>query len=251
MRCLTRAYQFANLLFGNLHQPPGRSAQPQSWRHKGRACGLVVFFLLVCGQAWGQLTVLPSLGKYAGIVRSAEPGGWLVVKDGFMPVAATISPDNLSVAWEGDAGNYGVIFFKLVNGIVTPQIQPVVLGAKTPDPPDPPEPIANPYKPAPAYQAAAEPVRNIILSRADSHALASLYATVAAQVRAGAYQSLGAIRADLVKRGQQLNLKGKYAGLSPSVESYLTATIGREEVVPAESAGDVFETLAWAVWRDR
>jgi len=113
--------------------------------------------------------------------------------------------------------------------------------------PDPP-PIVNPYKPAPAYQAAVAPVRSLSLSRADSQALSEVYSLVATQVRAGKYKSMGEIRRDLVQLGSQLNLKGKYAGMSQTVEQYLSATLGLEEVVPAASVGDVLETLAWAVF---
>lgn len=111
-----------------------------------------------------------------------------------------------------------------------------------------PQPIVNPYKPAPAYQAAAQPVKAFSLSNPDSQALAGMYATVAGQSRAGAYKSLGEVRADLVKRGQLLNLKGKYPRLPQAVEQYLAGSLGLEEGAPPATAGDVFETLAWAVF---
>ena len=111
-----------------------------------------------------------------------------------------------------------------------------------------PPPLVNPYKPAPAFQAAARPVQALSLSTADSRELSEVYSLVAQQVRAGKYKSLGEIRRDLVELGSQLKLKGKYAGLSVAVDKYLSTTLGLEEVVPADTAGDVIETLAWAVF---
>jgi hypothetical protein len=119
-----------------------------------------------------------------------------------------------------------------------------VTGGVTPPPPDP----ANPYKPAPQYQAAVEPVRVLSLVKADSRALATLYSSIASQVRAGSFKNLGEIRAELVTKGKSLNLSGKYAGLAPAVDKYLSSTVGLEQVAPAATVGDVFETLAWAVF---
>ena len=117
-------------------------------------------------------------------------------------------------------------------------------GGVTPPPPNP----VNPYKPAPQYQAAVEPVKPLSLTKADSHALATLYSSIASQVRAGSYKNLGEIRAELVSKGKSLNLSGKYAGLAPAVDKYLSSTVGLEQVAPAATVGDVFETLAWAVY---
>lgn len=119
-----------------------------------------------------------------------------------------------------------------------------VIGGVTPPPPDP----ANPYKPAPQYQAAVEPVRVLSLVKADSHALATLYSSIASQVRAGSFKNLGEIRAELVTKGKSLNLSGKYAGLAPAVDKYLSTTVGLDQVAPAATVGDAFETLAWAVY---
>lgn len=119
-----------------------------------------------------------------------------------------------------------------------------VTGGVTPPPPDP----ANPYKPAPQYQAAVEPVKSLSLTKADSRALATLYSSIANQVRAGSYKNLGEIRAELVSKGKSLNLSGKYAGLAQAVDKYLSTTVGLEQVAPAATVGDVFETLAWAVY---
>ena len=119
-----------------------------------------------------------------------------------------------------------------------------VTGGVTPPPPNP----VNPYRPAPQYQAAVEPVKSLSLTKADSHALATLYSSIASQVRAGSFKNLGEIRAELVTKGKSLNLSGKYAGLAPAVDKYLSSTVGLEQVAPAATVGDVFETLAWAVY---
>jgi hypothetical protein len=119
-----------------------------------------------------------------------------------------------------------------------------VTGGVTPPPPNP----VNPYRPAPQYQAAAEPVKSLSLTQADSRSLATLYSSIASQVRAGSFKNLGEIRAELINRGKSLNLSGKYAGLAPAVDKYLSSTVGLEQVAPAATVGDAFETLAWAVF---
>ena len=119
-----------------------------------------------------------------------------------------------------------------------------VTGGVTPPPPNP----VNPYRPAPQFQAAAEPVKSLSLTQADSRSLATLYSSIASQVRAGSFKNLGEIRSELINRGKSLNLSGKYAGLAPAVDKYLSATVGLEQVAPAATVGDAFETLAWAVY---
>ncbi len=117
-------------------------------------------------------------------------------------------------------------------------------GGVTPPPPNP----VNPYRPAPQYQAAVEPVKSLSLTQADSRSLATLYSSIASQVRAGSFKNLGEIRSELINRGKSLNLSGKYAGLAPAVDKYLSSTVGLEQVAPAATVGDAFETLAWAVF---
>ncbi len=96
----------------------------------------LLLLLSATSQCFAQLSVFPSAsGKYAGFVSSKEPGGWLVVKEGFVPVSATVSEDKKSVVWEGDPGTYGVIFFIMKEGIVTPVMQPVTLGGGSVVPP--------------------------------------------------------------------------------------------------------------------
>ena len=229
---------------------------------------LVALVLLLVGAAWGQIDMPDEVPLGEPIVCTVKLEG---VPDGAewkQAVVPDITGDchvepgpapNVFHIW-GLPGEYTVEVFGMWGlrdpekptswidfGFVKDRRKFKITGSVTPDP----QPVVNPYKPAPAYQAAVEPVTSLSLGQSDSHALAALYFSAATQVRAGAYKSLGEIRADLIKRGQRLNLKGKYDGLPQAVESYLQTTIGREEVVPAASVGDVFETLAWAVWRDR
>jgi len=111
-----------------------------------------------------------------------------------------------------------------------------------------PGPTPNPYRPTPEFQVAVEPVKAFSLSVPNSEKLAEMYHTIASQARAGVYRSLGEVRADLVKRGTALNLKGVYPGLAEAVDKYLTASLGLEHEVKAARVGDTLETLAWAVW---
>ena len=118
----------------------------------------------------------------------------------------------------------------------------------SPGPGPGPEPIVNPHRPAPDFQAAVGPVAAIRLEQPDSLKLSEMYATVASQARAGVYRSLGEVRADLVKRGTALSLRGKYQGLAAAVDRFLTTSLGLEHEVQAGRVGDALETLAWAVW---
>jgi hypothetical protein len=111
-----------------------------------------------------------------------------------------------------------------------------------------PEPTPNPYRPAPEFQVSVAPVKAIRLEQPDSLKLSEMYATVASQARAGVYRSLGEVRADLVKRGTALSLRGKYRGLAVAVDQFLTTSLGLEHEVQAGRVGDALETLAWAVW---
>ena len=123
------------------------------------------------------------------------------------------------------------------------------VGAAPSPPPTPPAPDGNPYRPAPAFQAAVQPVKAFSLSLDDSRKLAEMYATVASQARAGAFKSLGEVRATLVQLGTPMGLKAKYAGLAKAVDAYFSSTLGLEDPVPADRVGDALETIAWAVWR--
>ena len=115
-------------------------------------------------------------------------------------------------------------------------------------PPPNPDPKPNPYSPDPEFQPLASPVKAIRLEPADSEALAAMYAAVAAQVRAGAFQNLGQVRAELVKRGTELSLQGKYSGLAGAVEQFLTEVVGLEREVANSRAGRALDTLAWAIY---
>lgn len=102
--------------------------------------GCVLWLLLCVPTAlWGQsLTVLPSAGKAAGFVSAPEPGKWIVFATGFMPVQPTLVDGGKSIVFEGEAGEYAVIY--LPPGDAQPLVQKVVLGgvAPQPDPPVPP-----------------------------------------------------------------------------------------------------------------
>jgi len=127
-----------------LHRPPGRSVSLQSWRHKARACGLAVCLcLLLSSVAHAQLTVLPTPGKAMALVTAPEAGKWVVLKSpDFLPIQPTLLDGGKVIAFEGDQGVYGVLFFPPGDG--QPLVQRVVLGGAAPDPtppePDPPPP---------------------------------------------------------------------------------------------------------------
>jgi hypothetical protein len=236
-----------------------------------RICLAVVF--------WAVLA-LPSLAQIKDVQSSYAPGEAIVLELDMtlVPKDAVIQPgfkfkvDTTAARYEikepipstyymwGASGTYNIMAVGMWGvpvpnepgkwqsfGMIWQDLKFEVTGGTPPIPPIPPPPV-NPYTPAPQFQAAAQPVRVLSLGQADSQSLASMYATVSAQARAGLYKSLSEIRADLVKRGQLLNLKGKYPGLSQAVEQFLVASLGLEEGVPTASAGDVLETLAWAVF---
>lgn len=102
------------------------------------ACGLW------CNLARGDdpFSVLPEPGKLAGYVSHADAGKWVVFQsDPFRPVQPTLVNDGKGVIWQGDAGQYGVIYFP--SGDEQPLVRVVELGADSPDPdpdPDPPPP---------------------------------------------------------------------------------------------------------------
>jgi len=77
------------------------------------------------------------------LVTAPEPGKWVVLKSpDFLPVQPTLFDGGKSIAFEGDAGVYGVLFFPPGDG--QPLVQRVVLGGTTPDPPEPPDPPVPP-----------------------------------------------------------------------------------------------------------
>lgn len=237
---------------------------------------LIFGLLLLMGStAWGQITAPSEVEPYTlvpCVLAKDLPagayvmdGGWNVVGNAQQIVSKHEDPEKFKeLVWVAPPGIYMVYFEgAIVEDVDVPladgttkkihsylgkiKVQAPVLVKGSVDPPPPP-PVVNPYTPAPAYQAAVQPVKALVLSKADSQALAGIYSTVAIQVRAGQYKSLGEIRADLIKRGQLLSLKGKYPGLPQAVEQYLAASLGLEEAAPTASVGDVFETLAWAVF---
>ncbi|MHB8953550.1 MAG: hypothetical protein ACYC4U_11320 [Pirellulaceae bacterium] len=220
--------------------------------------------LLLGTTAWGQITVpaetavgekIVATIKLAGVPEGAELKGVGLFARGYQwEYGAT--QDVLHI-W-GKPGTYTldvVVQWGVRDkekptawsdfGMMTYQADFKITGGVTPPPPPP---LVNPYKPAPAFQAAAKPVQALSLNKTDSRALSEVYSLVAQQVRAGKYKTLGEVRRDLVELGNQLKLKGKYVGLASAVDAYLSTTLGLEEVVPAVSAGDALETLAWAVF---
>jgi hypothetical protein len=109
----------------------------------------VVTLILITLPASAQITVLPTQGKSLGSASAPEPGKWIVFAAGFLPVQPVLLDGGKTILWEGDAGDYAVIY--LPPGDAQPVVQRVTLGdAKPPDPqPDPgpdPQPPPTPTK---------------------------------------------------------------------------------------------------------
>lgn len=99
--------------------------------------------LLLTLQAPAQISVLPTQGKSLGSASAPEPGKWIVFAAGFLPVQPVLMDGGKSIVWEGDAGDYAVIY--LPPGDAQPVVQRVTLGdAKPPDPQPDPEPDPQP-----------------------------------------------------------------------------------------------------------
>jgi hypothetical protein len=64
---------------------------------------------------------MPAAGKCLGYAAAHEPGKWIVFASGMMPVQPTLNDGGKSIVWEGDAGDYAVIYLPPGDG------QPVVL----------------------------------------------------------------------------------------------------------------------------
>jgi hypothetical protein len=114
------------------------------------ACLALLIFHAVCSA--DETTVFPEEGKAAAVCVTTEEGRWLVVADGFMPVAARtlrLADGGSVVIWQGDPGDrYGAIF------IPNDQDQPLqshavkLTGARPPPGPGP-EPGPDPPPPPP------------------------------------------------------------------------------------------------------
>ena len=106
------------------------------------AVALLLGVLLVsAGLAYSfaaELTVLPTSGKLAGYVSAPEPGKWIVVQEGFLPVESTVLEGGKAVLWQGDPGVYGVMYFPPGDG--QPTMKRVVLGSEQPKPKPDPDP---------------------------------------------------------------------------------------------------------------
>lgn len=103
----------------------------------------VVTLLLLPLPALAQISVLPTHGKSLGSASAPEPGKWIVFATGFLPVQPVLLDGGKTVLWEGDPGDYAVIY--LPPGDAQPVVQRVTLGGvKPPDPQPDPEPDPQP-----------------------------------------------------------------------------------------------------------
>jgi hypothetical protein len=224
--------------------------------------GMIVAILLAASSAWAQIIAPTSVDEHFPIVCRSEGQADVYIWQVTSPAKRLVVENGRAVHVWAPPGKYEVRLTTITIAIdwekqskdiqYNEHLAEFTVGAvPDPDPdPDPkPDPTPNPYHPDPALQAAVSPVKALSLSQPDSKALAEMYATVASQSRAGAFTDYGQLRAELVKRGSALSLKGKYAGLSQAVEQYLTQSLGLErETVTAERVGNTLETLAWAVF---
>lgn len=102
---------------------------------RAAACFLLVFLAALAVAQ--DFTTLPSEGKYLGYVATPQPGKWLVFgPGGFKPVQATVLEGGKVVLWQGDTGEYAVIY--LPAGEAQPLVAVVQLGKVIPPPPPPP-----------------------------------------------------------------------------------------------------------------
>lgn len=100
----------------------------------------ILILLIAYAPAFAQqLKVLPEEGKLLGYVSSDQAGKWIVFgPNGFKPVQPTIIEGGQAVFWQGDPGEYAVIFFP--PGEAQPVVSVVQLGGKIEPPPPPPPP---------------------------------------------------------------------------------------------------------------
>lgn len=97
-----------------------------------------------------QIDVFPSeAGKLLGAARAQQPGGWLVLGEGFTPVAVQVLEGGAVCLFEAEAGTYAVLYFPpSTDGIFQPVVRVVELGddSQPPPPPPPPPPPAGKYQ---------------------------------------------------------------------------------------------------------
>lgn len=114
-------------------------------------------------------------------------------------------------------------------------------------------PVANPYPvPSVSIKAKVESLTRISLSPQDGRNLADVYAKAAAQVESGQIKQTTDIDTFLLSTGKPLGLKGKYSGLSASLDAAAEGTITkRGDPVRNATAADaaVLRAFAWALWR--
>jgi hypothetical protein len=118
-------------------------------------------------------------------------------------------------------------------------------------PAPPPTPVVNPYRPAPQFQPLCEPVTRIKLSRDDASRLAAIYpsALKASLAKPQPGPMLADLRAEIVRAGSALQLRGRYAGLSAAVDAALVGGLGLENVpIDQAKAAAFLDTLAWSIW---
>lgn len=214
--------------------------------------------------AWGQIIAPEAVDEHQPITvrsdgdadvylwRVSKPAARRVVLNGkgchiWAPpgeYTVELTTITISIDWENKSKDiqYDEYVHVLTVGDGTPDP-----GPDPPDPPDP-EPTPNPYSPDPEFQPKASPVTAMVLEPVDAKQLAAMYAVVSSQVKAGAFNNLGQVRSELVQRGTELSLQGKYTGLATAVEQFLTQTVGLEREVASERAGRALDTLAWAIY---
>jgi hypothetical protein len=83
----------------------------------------------------------------------------------------------------------------------------------------------------------------------DGKALAAMYAELATDAP-DAEWSTAEFRAELIRRGKELGIQGKYPGLAEAVEAAFEGSeLSKEEqMLDVPVAVEILEALAWAVW---
>ena len=108
--------------------------------HTSLAAVLLLFSAATHGQ---DLKILPEQGKFLGYVAHAEPGKWIVFgPGGFKPVQPQLIDGGKAVIWQGDPGEYAVLY--LPPGDAQPVVAVVNLGKPAPDPEPGPDPLPPP-----------------------------------------------------------------------------------------------------------
>lgn len=171
-----------------------RATATAPYHHVLKRVGLALLFYTVAilatimaATAWGEdAYVLPAPGKLAGFVSKDAPGKWIIFgPNGFKAVVPLVVNEGRAVVWQGDAGEYAVIY--LPPGDAQPEPITVILGGKAPTPPPGPTPAP--------LSAIAEAVRVAATSApaAQREAVAASFDGVSAQIAAGTLKDAAAI----------------------------------------------------------